>query len=272
MNIELSKKDIDHFLEMVHKHHNCDLRNYARASVTRRIIRLMIKQGHDQINDLISDIQTGKTEFDDIVYNFSIKVTEMFRNPPFFQILRETVVPILKDFPKVNIWHAGCSTGEEVYSLAIILKEEGLYENVMIYATDFNEKSLSIANQGITSLKEIEKFEDNYRNTGGKASLSDYYHIQSKSVVFDKALSKNVKFFNHNMVSEKGFGQMHLILCRNVLIYFNKGLQDKTLSLFNENLKQNCFLAIGSKETINFSSIEKKYEPISKKYKIYRKL
>jgi chemotaxis protein methyltransferase CheR len=195
----------------------------------------------------------------------------MFRDPELFKALRERVIPYLKTFPHVRIWHAGCSTGEEVYSTAIILKEEGLYDRSTIYATDFNDGALDTARKGIYKLESGKEFSKNYQKSGGRKSLSSYYHANYDAMIFDKELRKNVTFSNHNLVLDGSFGEMHLIICRNVLIYFDKTLQNRILNLFDESLCDNGFFVLGSKETINFSDIEKHFSVIDKKWKIYQK-
>lgn len=269
---DLEKIEIDLFLEAIFKCYGYDFRHYARASIKRRIKKLMKSNGYDRISDLTADILHDQTVFENVVYDFSITVTEMFRDPPFYKNLREKVIPYLRTYPFIKIWHAGCATGEEVYSLAILLKEEGIYNKATIFATDFNEHALDVARQGIYSLKDAQTYTANYQKSGGKESFSDYYHAKYKSAIINKSLSKNVMFANHNLVTDSVFGEMHLILCRNVLIYFDRNLQDRALNLFNESLIYNGFLALGSKESISFSSIEKDFKSIDKKYKIFQKI
>ena len=272
MQVAIEKIEIDLFLEAIFKCYGYDFQLYARASIKRRIKHLMKKNGYNRISDMTSDILHDPSVFEKVVYDFSITVTEMFRDPSFYQSLRNKIIPYLKTYPFIKIWHAGCATGEEVYSLAILLKEEGIYNKATIFATDFNEHALDVARQGIYSLKDTQKYSTNYQKAGGKASFSDYYYARYNSAIMRKSLSKNVTFANHNLVTDGVFGEMHLILCRNVLIYFNKDLQNKVLTLFNESLIHGGFLALGSKETLSFSSIENDFKPIDKKNKIFRKI
>lgn len=272
MKADIEKIEIDLFLEAIFKCYGYDFQLYARASIKRRIKHLMKKNGYNRISDMTSDILHDPSVFEKVVYDFSITVTEMFRDPSFYQSLRNKIIPYLKTYPFIKIWHAGCATGEEVYSLAILLKEEGIYNKATIFATDFNEHALDVARQGIYSLKDTQKYSTNYQKAGGKASFSDYYYAKYNSAIMRKSLSKNVTFANHNLVTDGVFGEMHLILCRNVLIYFNKDLQNKVLTLFNESLIHGGFLALGSKETLSFSSIENDFKPIDKKNKIFRKI
>lgn len=272
MNTDIENIEIDIFLEAVFKCYGYDFRHYARASLKRRIKNLMNKNGYDRINDMTSDIIHDRSFFEKVVYGFSITVTEMFRDPSFYLLLREKIIPYLRTYPFIKIWHAGCATGEEVYSLAIILKEEGIYNKTTIFATDFNGNALDTARQGIYSLKDMQTYTINYQKAGGKASFADYYHAKYKSAIMSKALSQNVTFANHNLVTDSIFGEMHLILCRNVLIYFNRELQNRVLSLFNESIIKRGFLALGNKESIQFSNIENDFKPVDKKNKIFQKI
>ena len=269
---DIEKIEIDLFLEAIFKRYGYDFRHYARASLKRRIKKFMNTNSYDRISDLTADIIHNQSVFDEVVHNFSITVTEMFRDPPLYKVLREKVIPYLKTYPFIKIWHAGCATGEEVYSLAILLKEEGLYDKTTIFATDFNNKALDIAKQGIYPLKDIQAYTTNYQKADGKASFSNYYHASYKSAIMNKSLTKNVTFANHNLVTDSVFGEMHLILCRNVLIYFDKNLQNRVLKLFNDSLIYNGFLVLGSKETINSSPIMNRFSPVDKKYKTYQKI
>jgi len=198
-------------------------------------------------------------------------VTEMFRDPFFYLSFRENVVPLLKTWPHFKVWHAGCATGEEVYSLAIVLKEEGLLERATLYATDFNDRSLSIAKEGIYDLDSLRKATESYQLAGGKKSFSLYYHAQYDAAAMDAELKKRLTFSNHNLASDHVFGDMQLILCRNVLIYFNRELQNRALGLFTESLVHGGFLCLGSKEELQFSSVRDEYVKLDPKAKIYKR-
>lgn len=272
--MEKTKKEgteVDIFLEAIFQKYGYDFRNYAKASIKRRIQNLQKKFAIRKISDMIPRMHQDRSFSNSILAEFSITVTEMFRDPEFYRSIRENIVPYLDTYPFIKIWHAGCATGEEAYSLAIILKEENLYHKTTIFATDFNNVALRKARNGIYSLDEIKEFTQSYQKAGGKRSFSDYYHAKYKSAIIDNSLKKNITFANHNLVTDSDFGEMHLILCRNVLIYFNKILRDRVLNLFDSSLIHKGFLAIGSKESLNFSSIEKKFNPVDKKNKIYRK-
>ena len=195
----------------------------------------------------------------------------MFRDPEFYHTIREQVIPYLKTYPFIRIWHAGCATGEEVYSLAIVLKEEGFYDRATIFATDFNVEALEKARQAIYPLEAMQEFTANYQRAGGTRAFSDYYRTGYDAAILDAALKKNVTFANHNLVTDGVFSEVHLVLCRNVLIYFDKTLQNRVLGLFHDSLVHGGILALGSKESIQFSQVAEAYEPLSSKWKIYQK-
>ena len=277
MEKNIENIEINLLLEGIFQRYGYDFRNYARASIKRRILSFLATHPNlgeledEKFSRLIPPILYDENLFRELLQCFSVTVTEMFRDPELFKALRERVIPYLKTFPHVRIWHAGCSTGEEVYSTAIILKEEGLYDRSTIYATDFNDGALDTARKGIYKLESGKEFSKNYQKSGGRKSLSSYYHANYDAMIFDKELRKNVTFSNHNLVLDGSFGEMHLIICRNVLIYFDKTLQNRILNLFDESLCDNGFFVLGSKETINFSDIEKHFSVIDKKWKIYQK-
>lgn len=195
----------------------------------------------------------------------------MFRDPDVYSVLRNEVVPFLKTYPFLKVWHAGCASGQEVYSLAILLKEEGLYKQTTIYATDFNEGVLEKARQGIYPISEVKRYIENYRLAGGKESLTDYFDAHYESVIMSKDLKQNITFARHNLVSDQVFGEMHLILCRNVLIYFDRTLQGRVLNLLNDSLIRGGFLCLGKKETLRFSNIYECYDEFDEQRQIYRK-
>ncbi|MBF0574006.1 MAG: hypothetical protein HQK69_09645, partial [Desulfamplus sp.] len=203
--------------------------------------------------------------------SISVNVTEMFRDPHFFLSIRNTVIPYLRTYPFIKIWAAGVSTGEEIYSLAILLKEEGISDNFVLYATDFNDSALEIAQKGIYPASDMKLNTANYQHSGGKESFAGYFHADYNSVIFDSSLRKNIVFANHNLVSDGVFGEMNMIVCRNVLIYFNRKLQNSVLELFSKSLRINGFLCLGTKESLEFSSSASLYEPIDKTARIFKK-
>jgi chemotaxis protein methyltransferase CheR len=269
--------EINLLLEAIYQRYGYDFRNYAKASIKRRILAFLasnpsIAGTEDSgISKIIPHILYDEDLFQELLQSFSITVTEMFRDPEVFKVLREKVIPYLKTFPHVRIWHAGCSSGQEVYSMAILLKEEGLYDKATIYATDFNDEALENAKKGIYNLDMGKEFSKNYQKSGGKKSLSSYYYAEYDGIIIDKSLRENVTFSNHNLVLDGSFGEMHLILCRNVLIYFDKTLQGRIFNLFDQSLCDNGFLVLGSKESLSFSTAEKDFSIFDKKSKIYQK-
>jgi len=272
----MTDKEIQHIetnllLEAIFKRYGYDFRHYARESLNRRVANLMSKTQLKNIADMIPRILHDKEFLNDFLLNLSVTVTEMFRDPHFFLALRNKVIPHLKTYPYINIWHAGCATGEEVYSTAIILQEEGFLDRARIYATDFNNRSLEKAEEGIFPLDNIKLYTANYDKSGGKRSLADYYYAKYESAIFDKSLKKNMVFANHNLVADRVFTEAHLVICRNVLIYFNKELQDNVLALFEESLIRNGFLCLGSKESLGFSAQEPNFSIVDKPAGIYKK-
>jgi chemotaxis protein methyltransferase CheR len=202
----------------------------------------------------------------------SVTVTDMFRDPDFFSQLRDKLFPVLRTYPFIKIWHAGCATGEEVYSLAIFLKEAGLYDRSQIYATDYNNHSLAVAQEGIYPLKRIPQYQENYSRAGGVSSFSDYYHACYGAAKMNEELKSNVIFANHNLVSDGVFGEMQLVVCRNVLIYFDQKLQDSVLGLLGDSLCRHGFLCLGSKESLRFSAVQKRFGALAPEQKIYKRL
>ncbi|MCI5138894.1 MAG: protein-glutamate O-methyltransferase CheR, partial [Candidatus Electrothrix sp. AR1] len=198
-------------------------------------------------------------------------VTEMFRNPSFYRALREKVIPMLRTYSFIKVWLAGCATGEEAYSVAILLKEEGLLEKTTMFATDINDESLARAKKGIYPLKQVREYTENYQDTGSVYSFSRYYHADQNHIVMDRELKNKITFANHNLVSDQVFGEMHLIFCRNVMIYFDKKLQERVMNLFDQSLIRGGFLCLGGRESLRFSSLSDKYERLDSKNRIYRK-
>ena len=270
-SIEIENLEINLLLDAIYQRYGYDFRNYARASVERRARQFLVKSGCNSISELIPRLLHDESFFAELVREFSITVTEMFRDPSVYRTLKERVFPLLNTYPFFKIWHAGCATGEEVYSLAILLKEEGLYKRATIFATDFNDWALEQAKQGIYSIDNIKKCTSNYQKAGGTNSFSEYYHAKYDSIVIDKSLRKNVTFANHNLVIDGIFSEMHLILCRNVLIYFDKTLQNRVLNLFNGSLVYGGFLCLGNKESLLFSDIQDKFDPVEERERIYQK-
>ncbi len=248
-----------------------DFRNYARVSITRRVKNVMLRHQIERISDLIPRVLHDPLFFQDMVSDFSITVTEMFRDPHTWNAIVTEVFPRLQSWPYFKIWHAACATGEEVWSMAILLQEAGLLEKATIYATDFNDTALYQARQGTYHVKNMQTANRSYLKAGGQHSLSKYYVASDNEVVFDESLSKRIVWANHNLTTDGIFGEMNLIMCRNVLIYFSPLLQNQVLSLFTASLSRGGFLCLGGKETLNFTSVENRYAPINLKERIWSK-
>lgn len=268
---QINNIEIELLLEGIFQQYGYDFRNYSRAHVKRRILQRVSGSNYESISKMQHDVLHHPAFFQEILKDLSINVTEMFRDPKFYLALRKEVIPLLKTYPFIKVWHAGCSTGEEVYSFAILLKEEGLYDRVQIYATDFNRNVLDIAKKGIFPINRIKEFTANYQQAGGKQSFSDYYMADYNSVIFDQSLKKNIVFAEHNLVTDSVFAEVNIIICRNVLIYFNRDLQNKVFGLFTDSLINGGFLCLGSKETLQFSTTASAYDVVNPNEKLYKK-
>ncbi len=258
-------------IEAVYLQYNYDFRDYTGASQKRRVLHALREMGCDSISALQARVMHEPAAFSQLLQYLTIPVTEMFRDPSFFAALREHVVPFLKTYPSLKIWVAGCSTGQEVYSMAIMLREEGLLERSILYATDINPESLETAKRGVFPLDQMQLYTENYQAAGGKRAFSDYYTAAYGGALFDKSLVENVTFADHSLSTDSVFSETHLISCRNVMIYFNKRLQNRVFGLFHESLCHRGFLALGSKESIDFSEYAGQFEPLVKRERIYRK-
>ncbi|MGR3180062.1 MAG: CheR family methyltransferase [Candidatus Anammoxibacter sp.] len=269
--LENENIEVDLLVEAIYKKCGYDFRDYSKASVKRRIQHRLSLSGLKTISDIQHKVLYDDSFLQTLLMDLSINVTEMFRDPSCYLSIRREVVPLLKTYPFIKIWHAGCSTGEEVYSIVILLKEEGMYDRAQIYATDFNESVVEKAKAGIFPLDHIKAYTSNYQKAGGKESFSNYYTADYDSVIMDKSLKTNIVFAHHNLVTDGVFGEMHLILCRNVLIYFNKSLQSRVFKLFHDSLCNGGFLCIGSKESVRFSDCSDSFEDVVKSDKIYKR-
>lgn len=252
--------------------HGYDFSDYAMASLKRRINRLFVLDRFPSFAEFRYRIRSDKSYLKRVVEEITVNVTEMFRDPAFYKTLRQEIIPVLATHPFIRIWHAGCSTGEEVYSMAIILQEANLLHKTLIYATDINPGVLEKAGKGIFPLGQMKQYSENYILSGGQKDFSGYYTAKYDLAKFDERLRHKMIFATHNLVSDRSFNEFQLVLCRNVLIYFDKELQDKVFHLFDESLEKFGFLALGSKETMKFSSVGKKFKQIPNKEKIWRKV
>ncbi|HZT65967.1 MAG TPA: protein-glutamate O-methyltransferase CheR [Acidimicrobiales bacterium] len=259
-------------LEGIYQHYGYDFREYARASLRRRVWRRLLEEGLETISALQDRLLHDPQCFERLLVDLSVTVTTMFRDPSFYQALREKVVPLLRTYPFVRVWNAGCSTGEETFSLAILLHEEGLGERARIYATDINDVVVRQAKLGTFSLEKMREYTQNYIRSGGKASFSDYYKVYGDKARFDPSLVDNVVFAQHNLVSDSEFNQFHLIVCRNVMIYFDRSLQDKVHDLFHRSLVRFGVLALGHKESLRFTSHTDDYEEVDGREKLWRRI
>lgn len=272
------KSDIDNeYLEMelllegIYRKYGFDFREYSAVHIKRRLDHRLTVSGLKNFTELLHRIIYDEEFFKSVLLDLSINVTEMFRDPDFYKEIRQDVVPYLQTYPFVKMWHAGCSAGQEVYSTAIMLEEEGLLSRTQIYATDFNEMILEKARDGIYPVENLKSYTENYQKAGGHASFADYYTAQYDFVLIKQSLKERILFSFHNLVTDGVFGEMNIIFCRNVLIYFNRELQDKVLKLFCDSLVPGGFLCLGSKESLRFSGVEDSFEIVSAEEKIYRK-
>lgn len=271
MTEDIERVEIELFLAAIYQRYGYDFRQYARATVRRRLRHLLARAGYTRISELLPRLLYDEAFAQTVIFDFSITVTEMFRDPPFYRAVRTQIVPYLKTYPFIRVWVAGCATGEEVYSVAILLQEEGLYDRATIFATDFNELALSKAQEGIYPLKALRQYTVNYQQAGGSASFADYYHAQYESAIMNQALKAHITFANHNLVTDGVFSEMHLIFCRNVLIYFEKSLQNRVLALLADSLLHGGFLCLGTKETVQFSDVADRFKAIDTEQRIYQK-
>jgi len=274
-NIQLNKQtnlEIDLLLEAIYRLSGYDFRQYNRSSISRRIYNRMGINNIPTVSRVLEKVIHDKEFLEQILNDFSINVTEMFRNPSFFKAFRETVIPVLREYPEIRIWHAGCATGEEVYSMAILLQEEGLIERSVIYATDMNEQVLEKAKKGAFPIHKMQAYTKNYMLAGGAHAFSEYYQTDYQYAYFHPTLLKNIIFAQHNLVTDHSFNEFHVVLCRNVLIYFSPKLQSQVHQLFYESLSDKGFLCLGDKETLRFEEVISKYNEISGNERIYQKM
>ncbi|MBU8919751.1 protein-glutamate O-methyltransferase CheR [Bacillus sp. FJAT-29953] len=269
---EIEKIEINLLLEGIYRLYGFDFRNYSAAFVKRRIEHRIRTEKLEGISDLQQKIFYDPLMMRRLFYDFSINVTEMFRDPSFFLAFRTKVVPILRNFSSIRIWHVGCATGEEVLSMAILLHEEGLYEKTKLYATDMSEAALVQARKAMMPLNKMKNHTKNYLEAGGTSAFSEYYVARETSAAFHPFLTENVVYAQHNLATDQSFNEFHVIICRNVMIYFNKCLQNRVLHLLHESLSASGFLGLGSKEGIRFTEIANYYEEVDSDEKLYRKI
>jgi chemotaxis protein methyltransferase CheR len=270
--MQLSDHDIDVLLDDLIDCYGYDFTQYSKASLRRRIERVVAKEKITDFSVFRRELRTNPAYFQQLVTEISVNVTEMFRDPEYFRYIRQHIIPQLADLPLIRIWHAGVASGEEAYAMAILLSETGLLNKSLLYATDINPEALRKAKQGVFPLSYMQQYSKNYILAGGAREFSSYYSANYNVAKFDPALTGRMIFSPHNLVSDATFNSFQLIFCRNVLIYFDKELQGRVLSLFDNSLDKNGYLVLGSKETIRFSSIAARYKQLPEKLKVWEKI
>ena len=269
MSDEISNGLLKEILDVIRVQYGYDFSNYSQASFKRRLVHFS-NHANVGVQDLKYHIVNDPVFFPWLLQSVTVNVTEMFRDPTFYKALREKVVPALATYPSIKIWHAGCSSGEEPFSMAILLEEAGLLGRALIYATDMNAMNIEKATSGIIPLAHMKDHTYNYQHSGGIADFSNYYTARYDNAIISKELRKNIVFSQHNLVTDQVFNEFQLICCRNVMIYFNKDLQNKVLDLFTNSLSPLGYLALGIKESLLFSPNRDKFEATDAKNKIYR--
>jgi chemotaxis protein methyltransferase CheR len=264
--------ELDLLLDAVFRLYGYDFRDYAKTSMRRRVANIMKKEEVNTISALQDRVLHDSRSWERFLDGISVNVSAMFRDPRFFLAFRQCAVPVLRTYPFIRIWQAGCSLGEEAYSLAIMLEEEGLYDRSLIYATDINEVSLRQAREAIYPAELMQKYTQNYVQAGGQQSFSEYYTARYDFAILRPTLQRNIVFSQHNLVSDAPFNEFNVILCRNVMIYFNRGLQERTHNLFHESLAMFGILGLGSRESLRFMPHEHMYEPLVPGEKLYRRV
>lgn len=259
-------------IEAVYLRYGHDFRDYAQSSLKRRVLQAQQRMSLPSISAMQESVLHDPAQFALLLQYLTVPVSEMFRDPLYFLALRRHVVPVLRTYPSVKVWIAGCSTGEEAYSMAILLREEELLEKTILYATDINHASLDKARAGIFALDHMQAFTRNYQKAGGLKSFSDYYTAAYGGALFDRSLRDSITFADHSLATDAVFSETQLVSCRNVLIYFNRKLQDRALGLFHESLAHRGFLGLGTKETLDFSAYAERFQPVSRPERLYRKV
>jgi chemotaxis protein methyltransferase CheR len=269
---EVPDQDIRLLLEAIYQRYHYDFRQYAVASLRRRLLQAMAQHQCATLADLQQKVLNDVTMFPRLLEYLTVQVSELFRDPDFFLALRRQVIPLLATYPSIKLWVAGCSTGEEAYSFAILLAEAGLLDRTRIYATDINDQSLRKAQSGVYALDRMKQFTLNHRAAGGHGSLSDYYHASHDSAVMSPDLKQHITFADHSLATDSIFSEVQLVSCRNVLIYFARELQDRALGLFNDALCRRGFLCLGTKESVRFSVHAARFQELNAEQRIYRRV
>ena len=262
--------EIGLLLDAMLARHGYDFHHYAKASLKRRIVGLAQAEGCQTIGELIPRLLREEGFLPRALSRLSVPVTEMFRDPPVFLALRREVLPLLDSYARIAIWQAGCATGEECASLAILLKEAGMLQKVQIYATDINDSALAIAEEGVYPARAVAEAEANYRKAGGTATLADYFHTAYGFSKISEEIRSRIVFAHHNLVADGVFCEVHMVLCRNVLIYFDRSLQNRVASLFHDSLARGGFLCLGNRETLQFTSVAERFRAIDGECRIFK--
>jgi chemotaxis protein methyltransferase CheR len=268
---DIEDVELDLLLHAIVQVYGYDFRNYARASLRRRLWRRVTAEGRTSLSGLLEEVLHDPEAMERLRIDLSVTVTSMFRDPPFFLAVREQVVPLLRTYPFVRIWVAGCATGEEVYSLSILLREEGLSDRVRIYATDVSDEVLDRAQEGLVALDKMREYSSNYLEGGGREGLSRYYEVEGRWARLDPSLRDGVVFARHNLATDGTFNEFHVILCRNVLIYFDRTLQQRVHQLFDASLVPLGILGLGARESLATSLLEDRFDPLDAEVRLYRK-
>jgi chemotaxis protein methyltransferase CheR len=271
-NTDVEDLEVELLLEGVFRRYGFDFREYATSSIRRRILEFVRTEGLSSVSALQDRVLHDTDAMDRMLQALTVHVTSMFRDPNFYLAFREQVVPFLRTYPFTRIWHAGCATGEEVYSMAILLIEEGLYDRCRIYATDMNDGVLHKAREGIFPLSAMQEYTTNYLRAGGRRSFSEYYTSGYDHAIFRPALRERVVFAQHNLATDSSFNEFQVIICRNVMIYFDRQLQDRVYKLFSESLVRLGVLALGRRESLRFTAVEDQYDALDERERIFRKM
>lgn len=265
-------RELQRLVEVIYARYHYDFRGYAVASLKRRIGSALSHFQCETVSELESQLAARPRMFAELLRFLTVQVSDLFRDPTYFRAMREKVIPYLKTYPSLKIWVAGCATGEEAYSFAILLAEEDLLSRTLIYATDINPESLRAAEQGVYAIERFARFTENYQLAGGRRSLAEYYTTSSDSAVFDRALKRSILFSDHSLATDSAFAEVQLVSCRNVLIYFERELQDRAIGLLTDALCRKGFLGLGSRETLRFSRHAPRFTPFVPDDRIYQRL
>jgi chemotaxis protein methyltransferase CheR len=271
MTAPIGELEVRLLLEAIFDRYHYDFRSYAMASLKRRLAQACDQLHVATLSGLQEKVLHEPESFSTLLQFLTVQVSDMFRDPEFFAALRTRVLPVLATYPSFKLWVAGCSAGEEAYSLAVLLQEEGLLDRALIYATDINAQALRLAAAGVYELSRLRGFTENHRRSGGKGSLSDYYHASGESAIMNSALRRKITFSDHSLATDNVFSEVHLVTCRNVLIYFDSALQNRALRLFDDSLVSSGFLGLGSKESLRFTESAASFEEVARSERIYRK-